>query len=252
MRRGTFRKTSGGRTVVGDPNTVVLFGPGERFTVSHPRGDDNRGITIRVRGAWLEPMQTQNENRWPAGLNSPIASSKLLVPPKVHLLVCVLVADIARGVGVDTLEIEERTLAVIGQVLGGRAEGRGHDVTNDARAVRRVAEIVEFLSENHARRITLDEIGYAAGCSSWHAARLFRSVNGLSVHRYLKRLRLSYALNAIAEGCEDLTRLALDTGFSSHSHFTAAFRAEFGTPPSLVRDRCLTPSNGRHASCSRN
>ena len=37
--------------------------------------------------------------------------------------------------------------------------------------------------------------------------------------------------------------LALDLGFSDHSHFTNAFREEFGAPPSAFR-RVLTAGRG--------
>jgi AraC family transcriptional regulator len=50
-----------------------------------------------------------------------------------------------------------------------------------------------------------------------------------------QRLRLQDAALALGEGAEDLTRLALDLGFSSHSHFAQAFRAYFGTTPSRFR-----------------
>jgi len=40
------------------------------------------------------------------------------------------------------------------------------------------------------------------------------------------------ALEHRLEHGADLTEAALDAGFSSHSHFTAAFTAEFGVPPS--------------------
>ena len=33
----------------------------------------------------------------------------------------------------------------------------------------------------------------------------------------------------------DLTSIALDTGFASHSHFTARFRAFFGLTPEALR-----------------
>jgi AraC family transcriptional regulator len=37
------------------------------------------------------------------------------------------------------------------------------------------------------------------------------------------------------DGCADrLTSLALDLGFSSHSHFTRAFREFYGCPPSAL------------------
>jgi AraC-like DNA-binding protein len=48
-------------------------------------------------------------------------------------------------------------------------------------------------------------------------------------------LRLQDAALALAEGVEDLSRLAHDLGFSSHSHFAQAFRAQFGIPPSRFR-----------------
>jgi AraC-like DNA-binding protein len=38
-----------------------------------------------------------------------------------------------------------------------------------------------------------------------------------------------------------LTEVALDLGYSSHSHFSAAFRALFGVTPSSVR-RARPPS----------
>jgi AraC-like DNA-binding protein len=51
----------------------------------------------------------------------------------------------------------------------------------------------------------------------------------------VQRLRLQHAAFALAEGANDLSRLALDLGFSSHSHFAQAFRAHFGATPSQFR-----------------
>jgi AraC-like DNA-binding protein len=51
------------------------------------------------------------------------------------------------------------------------------------------------------------------------------------IHRYLNRLRLREAMETMAEREVDLSDLALGLGFSSHSHFTAAFRKELGIPP---------------------
>jgi AraC-like DNA-binding protein len=57
----------------------------------------------------------------------------------------------------------------------------------------------------------------------------------MPIHRYLTRLRLRAALERLAGGVHDLTALALEIGFSSHSHFTDVFRREFGRTPSAVR-----------------
>jgi len=73
------------------------------------------------------------------------------------------------------------------------------------------------------------------GASSFHFARLFRSETGLSVHQYLLRLRMARALRYLTRRDTDLSRLALELGFSSHSHFTSTFHREFGVNPAGVR-----------------
>src|SRR5262249_18771934 len=81
----------------------------------------------------------------------------------------------------------------------------------------------------------LDDVARAVHTSPFHLARLFGERTGLPVHRYLTQLRLRAALDRLAGGASDLTALALDLGFSSHSHFADAFRREFGRTPSDVR-----------------
>jgi AraC family transcriptional regulator len=65
-------------------------------------------------------------------------------------------------------------------------------------------------------------------------------VEGAALHEYITQLRLARALAEIPH-TDDLTTLALDVGFSSHSHFSAAFRRAFGMTPSQFRD-----TSGRH------
>jgi AraC-like DNA-binding protein len=39
----------------------------------------------------------------------------------------------------------------------------------------------------------------------------------------------------VLDGDDDLTSIALDAGFASHSHFTARFRGFFGCTPAALR-----------------
>lgn len=65
---------------------------------------------------------------------------------------------------------------------------------------------------------------------------LFRRHEGVSIARYQRRLRLSRALIELPDA-EDIAALALDLGFSSHAHFSTAFRATYGETPSTYRRR---------------
>jgi AraC-like DNA-binding protein len=72
------------------------------------------------------------------------------------------------------------------------------------------------------------------GASPFHLSRIFTAEVGVPIHRYLVRLRLRLALELMSQRPRDLSWVALEAGFASHSHFTAAFRAEYGVPPSEV------------------
>jgi AraC family transcriptional regulator len=68
--------------------------------------------------------------------------------------------------------------------------------------------------------------------------RSFQQVEGLPLYRYQLRLRLARALDLLAQ-YDDLTALSGDLGFSSHSHFSAAFREAYGRSPSEFRQSAL-------------
>jgi AraC family transcriptional regulator len=47
--------------------------------------------------------------------------------------------------------------------------------------------------------------------------------------------RLAHTLEAVFDCGDDLTGIALDAGFASHSHCTARFRSFFGCTPTALR-----------------
>ena len=90
-----------------------------------------------------------------------------------------------------------------------------------------------LLAGDLSRRWTLAGIAREIGGSPVYLTQVFQQVEGLPLYRYHLRLRLRLArsLDLIAERA-NLSALAQDLGFSSHSHFSAAFRQAYGVPPS--------------------
>jgi AraC-like DNA-binding protein len=93
----------------------------------------------------------------------------------------------------------------------------------------------EFLESHLSSRILLTDIARAVGASPAYLTDLFARVEGVPLHQYLTQLRLARALVELPYAT-DLTALALDLGFSSHSHFSYAFRRAFGCTPSRFRE----------------
>ena len=67
-----------------------------------------------------------------------------------------------------------------------------------------------------------------------YLTQVFRQVEGMPLYRYQLQLRLAKALDLIGR-YEDLSALAAELGFSSHSHFANAFRQSYGRTPAEFR-----------------
>lgn len=153
-----------------------------------------------------------------------------------------------RGLWTDALEVEETVLGLLGRVLrlaysaylGGLTPpqdvgGRQRDLADWVRTI---------VAARLASALTLGELAREIGVSPYYLCRVFRKTTGRTIHAYREQLRLRAALAALARRGTDLTELALDLGYSSHSHFTASFRKAFGSAPSLVRRRLTSGALG--------
>src|SRR5439155_8703898 len=120
--------------------------------------------------------------------------------------------------------------------IDGEPTERHRQRTDTAQMHRRWSERVKLLlAQQPEAKFSLAEIARKVYCSPFHLSRIFRATVGSSIHQYQLRLRLALALDRLADGAEDLTELGLALGFSSHSHFTAAFQQAFGLSPSRFR-----------------
>ncbi len=79
------------------------------------------------------------------------------------------------------------------------------------------------------------DLAFVLGVSPFHLAHVFRDVVGVSIHQYVLQVRMQTALARLRAGEANISRLALELGFSSHSHFTAVFQRHFGESPAAVR-----------------
>ena len=101
----------------------------------------------------------------------------------------------------------------------------------DPNCVKRAKEVLHDCPEG---RFTLTDIASDLGVTPIYLTQSFKRSDGIPLYRYQMLLRLSRALHRLPDQ-DDITDLAFELGFSSHSHFTAAFRAELGMAPSRYR-----------------
>lgn len=101
-----------------------------------------------------------------------------------------------------------------------------------------VGEARDFIHAHWARRPSLADIAAAGGVHPASLVRGFRAHLRCSPGEYLRRLRLEHARNALASSGRAIAEIALEAGFYDQSHFTTAFRRQFGMTPAEFR--CLS------------
>jgi AraC-like DNA-binding protein len=221
--RGVYVRHVGRKDSVAESNQVVLFNKGEEYRISHPVAGGDACLSVGVAEHWLDEL-TPKEHVHDHGLT--FRRQRLRIDARTQALVATLRYSLDRNVA-ETLEAETLTLTLIRRALGERTSHAAGASVGRQKLVDRAKLL---LSCDPARRWTLSEIGAAVGVSPVYLTQVFQQVEGLPLYRYNLRLRLARALDLLGE-YDDLTRLSMDLGFSSHSHFSAAFRQAYGRTP---------------------
>jgi len=249
-RTGVFVKHTGAHQILADANQVLFFNANEVYRVSHPilGGDDctsfvfSADVVAEAIGLYRRVIRLDPQR--------PYCRSHGLL----RLQTIARHQRLRRRLGdpsATALEIEEVALQLLNDVLtdvdGEHIECR-RQRSDTLQMQRRWTENVKLLiAECPEAKYSLPEIARRVHCSPFHLSRIFRATVGSSIHQYQLRLRLALALDRLADGAEDLTELGLALGFSSHSHFTAAFQLAFGLSPSRFRET-TTPRRIRKLS----
>jgi AraC family transcriptional regulator len=107
------------------------------------------------------------------------------------------------------------------------------------RTATRAAPWLEEARERlHDRRLaapSATDLARQLGVHPSHLARSFRRAYGDSLGGYARRLRLEWAAERLVQTDVKLVCLARDAGFVDQSHFTRAFKRQFGVTPGHYR-----------------
>jgi AraC family transcriptional regulator len=230
--RGVYVRRLGRDEAVAEANQALFFNAAEGYRVSHPVPGGDASLTLVISEGDLRELAPRAFLRDGAALA--FRQQRLRIDPQAQALVAQLGHSLRHNTA-EPLEAESLALTLARRALGPRTtHAAGASVGR-----RRLADRVKLaLATDLARRWTLAEIATEVGGSPVYLTQVFKQVEGLPLYRYQLRLRLARALDLLAQ-YDDLTALSLDLGFSSHSHFSAAFREAYGRSPSEFRRTAL-------------
>lgn len=243
MRHGAFSRHFGKRTVTADVNQATFFSKHSVYRVSHPGDCGDRGTSIVVAPSILNDIVRELDPTVDEHPEEPFPFRSGPCEPSLFWRHREYVQRLERKETepLEPLWADVTGLQLIADVLEGAFEHSGkrpkkRTSTNIDHATR-TETAKAYLAAHLGNNVTLDEVAAVVHSSPFNFARIFQQQTGMPIHRYLTRLRLRASLERISEPTDDLTSVALDLGFSSHSHFTDVFRREFGKTPSEFRQK---------------
>ncbi len=105
-------------------------------------------------------------------------------------------------------------------------------------------DAVSYMTEKSGEMPGIEEIARACHTSCTGLQNVFRSYSGLSVHRYLMKLKINTAVKLLGQG-KTVTETALELGFQSQSHFSNVFKKETGVCPGKDKYRGKAARTGK-------
>lgn len=94
---------------------------------------------------------------------------------------------------------------------------------------------VDYICQHFASDISVESLASACNISVSALERRFRKHFDKTPRQYINAVRLDNARQMLLETDKAIGTIALETGFSDHSHFTREFGKHFGETPRAVR-----------------
>jgi len=142
------------------------------------------------------------------------------------------------GKGAVTLAYLRVLFALIEQQSSRQAAGKQNNKTLALPHSYSIQKAIAYMEKNLDRRLPLSELAAAASLKQVsHFCTQFRREVGITPAAHHLQLRLNAARNALRQPAMDITRVAMQFGFSSSQHFSTVFQDAFKITPRAWRKK---------------
>ncbi len=198
--------------------------PGEIWTVpagrsyaSHARGGEIRYAVLAVN----------------PGSSVDFASHAGLMDERLRRLVEDAVSACHGADEISRLRAEELSHEIAGHCSNPNfvADKRSEKMIGNFLSGSRCKDLRDYVFDNLSSPLRLEDLSRVAGMSPHRFLVAFRRAFGFTPAQYLIRERVRAAMRLLRDTRYEITRVAFDCGFSSHSHLSTVFKRYTGKSP---------------------
>ena len=94
----------------------------------------------------------------------------------------------------------------------------------------------EYIAQNFAKELTLDEMAKEVGISPYYLSKLFKEVEGVNYIEYLTGLRMDHAKGQLLESDKSIKEVCHESGYGDPNYFSRIFKKWVGVTPTESRE----------------
>jgi AraC family transcriptional regulator len=212
------------------PNTITTCPPGVRPATRS--ATDHRVVVCAISQPFLDGVEAELDARSIGTLHQLYGTDD----PVLRDLMLLLVKEAEAGGPSGRVYSESLSTALAARLLLSARALPALAGTRTSPLPRRVLRrVLERIEADLDTDLTLSALAAECGYSRTHFSRMFTAATGQTPHRYVLERRLQRAESLLARRSLSLLEIAFACGFSSHAHFSTAFRSRYGVSPSAYR-----------------
>ena len=210
---------------------------GDREFIWHQRTKPSEYVTIYLEPEFLRRTAIENELAAETRLAHRVIFPDSTIVQVAHLFKGELLSEGLAGI--LFAESLKNLLAVhLLRQYCEQAPAKKLVIPAGALDVVKLKQIQDYIEENLADEIVIEDLAALIPMSQFHFARAFKAASGDSPHKYLTQRRLERAKVLLTVTKLPVAEIAYRVGFSNQSHFTAHFRKVTGVTPKNYRSQC--------------
>jgi AraC-like DNA-binding protein len=205
-------------------------------------GESHRGVELQIDAAIASQLAA--EHRAAAkGSAHPLLGPPKDVPGYIHSALTPALATIAHQVLTCPFEgsarhlfMESKALEILALQLGALTSPNCREAVVVSRSDReRLEEARRILDDAYTDPPSIGELARRVGLNDFKLKRGFKTLFETTVYGYIRRVRMENALIMLQDDSLNVGEVAAATGYSCFSHFSIAFRKQFGIAPRDVK-----------------
>lgn len=100
-----------------------------------------------------------------------------------------------------------------------------------------VSEVKEYLDQNYAERLSLDELSKQFFIDKYYLSKTFKSQFGLSITTYLQNIRITKAKQLLRFSAKTVEEIGYEVGLGNPAYFSRVFKNVEGVSPQKYREQ---------------